>query len=128
MAECVVEFDRSRGALRVRWLNLSDNQAAQLQRPVDRRGAPMGRTQLAPDSTISYSGTKDEVGKMANDKRVYVNGKRYEVTFHNHKWSVWISSWGGVTDVGKAESLDDAIRLAKLHQGGSRQKVEIYDR
>lgn len=67
---------------------------------------------------------------MASDKRVYVDGQRYEVTLHHDKWTVWIDGgfWGGVTTVGKAASLDDAIRLARLHRGNAHSKIEIYDR
>ena len=67
---------------------------------------------------------------MSQDKRVYVNGVRYEVTYHKQEWSVWKDGgfMGGVTTVGKSGSLEDAIRLAKVHQGDTNQKLEIRDR
>ncbi|MBK6803331.1 MAG: hypothetical protein IPG83_18125 [Novosphingobium sp.] len=67
---------------------------------------------------------------MATDKRVYVNGFRYEVTYCRYEWTVWRDEgfFSGVTTVGKASSLEDAIRLAKVHQGDSNQRLEIQDR
>lgn len=67
---------------------------------------------------------------MAQDKYITVNSKRYEITFYKNLYSVWIDGgfWGGPNQVGKASSLEDAIRLAKVHQGDSSQKLEIYDR